>query len=153
MHSGNLVEFLPGFEVPIGAELDAYIQSYNCADLLFRVNNNAPNSNANSEPKHGLPNLGFNYDEPINKRPDAKINSFLLYPNPNQGKFTYVNVNESEATSQLIICDIAGKAVYTAYINNNAPFELDLSNLNNGLYIVKVINKNSSDNFKLNIVR
>ncbi len=150
LHSGDFVEMLPGFEVPLGAELDAYIQAYNCADLLFRVNNNQSTNNNN--PKHNLPNLGFNYDEPINKNPNKKLNSFLLYPNPNNGNFTYVNVCDGEPNSLLIITNIEGKIVYQCTIYNNSPVDLNLNQLTNGLYLVKVINKSSSDNFKLNIV-
>lgn len=149
LHSGDFVEMLPGFEVPLGAELDAYIQAYNCADLLFRVNNNQSTNNNN--PKHNLPNLGFNYDEPINKNPNKKLNSFLLYPNPNNGNFTYVNVCDGEPNSFLIITNIEGKIVYQSSIYNNSPVDLNLNQLTNGLYLVKVINKSSSDNFKLNI--
>ena len=150
IHSGEFVEMLPGFEVPLGAELDAYIQAYNCADLLFRVNNNAANNN-NTPPKHNLPNLGFNYDEPLNKNPNKKINSFLLYPNPNNGNFTCVNVVDGEQTSHLYVYDVTGKLVHSQVINNNAPFDLNLNQFNSGLYLVRVINKNSSDNFKLKI--
>ena len=95
--------------------------------------------------------LGFDYDAPINITSNKKINSFLLYPNPNNGNFTYVNVCDNEPTSILIITDLTGKIIYNQSINNNAPFDLYLNQLSNGLYIVKVINKNSSDNFKLTI--
>jgi hypothetical protein len=60
-------------------------------------------------------------------------------------------VCDGEPTSNLIINDLAGKAVYSSTIYNNNPLELNLNQLNNGLYIVKVINKNSTDNFKLTI--
>jgi hypothetical protein len=60
-------------------------------------------------------------------------------------------VCDGEPTSTLIINDLAGKAVYSSTIYNNNPLELNLNQLNNGLYIVKVINKNSTDNFKLTI--
>ena len=35
LHSGDFIELLPGVEVPVGAELDAYIQPYNCTNLLY----------------------------------------------------------------------------------------------------------------------
>jgi hypothetical protein len=60
-------------------------------------------------------------------------------------------VCDGEPTSTLIINDLAGKTVYSSTIYNNNPLELNLNQLNNGLYIVKVINKNSTDNFKLTI--
>lgn len=153
LHSGDFVELLPGVEIPVGAELDAYIQPYNCDNLLFRVNNGA-GKGENSGNGSNLPDLGFNYEEPINKTAGKKINSFLLYPNPNSGAFTYVNVcDKEELTSTLLICNISGCVVYSSLIYNNTPIDLNLSQLGTGIYFVKVMNKNSSDNFKLNIVK
>jgi hypothetical protein len=62
-------------------------------------------------------------------------------------------VCDGEPTSLLIISDLAGKTVYSSTIYNNSPLDLNLNQLSNGLYFVKVINKNSSDNFKLNIIK
>jgi len=153
LHSGDFVEFLPGVEIPIGAEMDAYIQAYNCSNLLFRVNN-GNNNNNNPSPTYGLPDLGVDYLKPLNKSPDAKINSFLLYPNPNNGSFTYINVcDKEELTSTMLICNASGQIVYNNIIYNNSPLDLNLSQFTTGLYFVKVINKNSTDNFKLNVVK
>lgn len=153
LHSGEVVEFLPGTEIPLGAELDAYIQAYNCANILYKVNNGGAN-NGNDNAQNNLPNLGFDYYQPINKTNNKPINSFLLYPNPNNGTFTYLNVcDKEELNSTILISDMSGRTVYNATIYNNSPLELNLSHLPDGLYFIKVTNKNSSDNFKLNIVK
>ncbi len=73
--------------------------------------------------------MGFNYDQPINKSVGKKINSFLLYPNPNNGNFTYVNVCNGEPNSLLIITNIEGKIVYQSTIYNNSPVDLNLNQL------------------------
>ncbi len=80
-----------------------------------------------------------------------QLKFFLLYPNPNNGSFTYVNVCNGEPTSTMLITNLEGKTVYRSSIFNNSPLDLNINHLKNGLYIVKVINKNSSDNFKLTI--
>ena len=151
LHSGDFVEFLPGTEIPIGAELEAYILPYSCKNLLAKINKNQNNNNADDEPTatYNLPDKGFDYEKPINKT-DKPITSFLLYPNPNNGSFVYVNVCE-EQTSLLTIYNISGIVVYSQQIYNNTPSDLNLDFLDNGLYIVKVMNKNSTDNFKLTI--
>ncbi|MFO0322995.1 MAG: T9SS type A sorting domain-containing protein [Bacteroidota bacterium] len=113
LHSGDFVEFLPGTEIPIGAELEAYILPYSCKNFLAKINKNQNNNNADDEPTatYNLPDKGFDYEKPINKT-DKPITSFLLYPNPNNGSFVYVNVCE-EQTSLLTIYNISGIVVYS----------------------------------------
>lgn len=150
-HSGDQIELLPGFGVENGAMADVYIQSYNCSNLLFRVNNSSSDSQNNTN-NWQLPDKGFDYEKPINKQKNKPITSFLLYPNPNNGNFSYINVCE-EQTSKLIISDINGRVVYENMINNNAPYDLDLTRLPTGFYVAQVINKTNSDNFKLSITK
>ncbi|MES2134448.1 MAG: T9SS type A sorting domain-containing protein [Bacteroidota bacterium] len=150
MHAGNQIDLLPGFEVSAGASLAAYIKPYTCGNLLYRINNHG---NGNDGPVvHNLPNKNVDYENPINKQAGKKINSFLLYPNPGNGSFTYVNVCD-DPTSKLIITDLKGQIVYTAEIENNTPLDLNLTHLQNGFYIAKAINANSSDVFKLSITK
>ena len=120
IHCGDQIELLPGYAMSFGASMDMYIKPYNCANVLFRVNNGGNNGGGNAN--NQLPNKGFDYDKLLNKVAGKKINSFLLYPNPNNGSFTYVNVCD-EPTSTLIITDIAGKIVYVTSITNNSPID------------------------------
>ena len=146
IHCGDQIELLPGLSIPIGANMDMYIKPYNCANVLYRVNNGGNNSG--SPDNNPLPYKGFDYDKPLNKVNGKKINSFLLYPNPNNGRFTYVNVCE-ETTSTLTITDISGNIVYVTSITNNSAIDLELNQLSNGFYLATVTNKTNFDTFKL----
>jgi len=67
--------------------------------------------------------------------------SFAIYPNPTSGLFTinYTSTN----TVNVAIIDITGKYVYTNTINSST--EIDVSDLQKGLYFVRLIDEASSD--------
>ncbi len=68
----------------------------------------------------------------------TKQAEIALYPNPNSGIFTIES--ELERASQLLIFDVTGKQVYSAQILKGYQInEFDLSNLNTGLYVVKIM--------------
>ncbi|MBC7413247.1 MAG: T9SS type A sorting domain-containing protein [Bacteroidia bacterium] len=147
VHAGTEIAFLPGFGVSQGASLSAYIQPYSCANLLYRINHGTK-GNEQTIIAENLPQKGFNYEQPINKNINKVLNSFLLYPNPNSGSFTYLNVYDSPE-SILQITDLSGKLIHTQTIYNNQPIDLALQHLLQGVYIVKVTNATSTDSFKL----
>jgi hypothetical protein len=65
--------------------------------------------------------------------------SIKIYPNPNNGNFTLsyqlINVTEADVSVE----DITGKLIYTAKLDvQNRSIKMDLSNLRNGIYFVKV---------------
>lgn len=62
---------------------------------------------------------------------------FLLYPNPTKNKINIALKNNSYTIDAVIVNDILGKTVFTKNINNQNA-EIDLSNLSNGVYFVKV---------------
>ncbi len=66
-------------------------------------------------------------------------NSFEVYPNPSNGKFTIIcnrNINKIE------IYDYLGESVITTVVNPQTPTEIDLSDYPKGIYFV-VINDGS----------
>ena len=78
-----------------------------------------------------------------------------IYPNPNNGKFTiFNNINNSEITS-IKICDIHGSIIYE---NNNLSiqtyktYNINIRNINNGVYIISYNNSNSYPTNKILIV-
>ncbi len=52
---------------------------------------------------------------------------------------------------QILINNLEDITFFEPNLFNNSPLELTLNQLISGIYLVKIINKNSSDNFKLNI--
>ncbi len=76
---------------------------------------------------------------------DAKnsIVNFNIYPNPNNGTFTI----DTETELNVTIVDVLGKTVYSSKLTNGKN-QINLTNLVNGIYIVKAEN-----NGKINTIR
>ena len=80
------------------------------------------------------------------------LKDFTLYPNPSNGQFTII-VND-ETKSNLQIFDISGKLVYTEHITTNGNRKnINIPNLINGIYILKLSNNNHAIISKLVINR
>lgn len=69
-----------------------------------------------------------------------------VYPNPSNGKLTVKN-NNSEI-NEIELIDLSGKVVYAKSVSGNETV-LDISNLNKGLYILKVQTKNGSETIRV----
>jgi len=65
-------------------------------------------------------------------------NVFAIYPNPSNGVFNIITTSNSN--SEIIISDVSGKVVYNNNTNLN-NVSVDLSEVNKGIYIVKVTNE------------
>ena len=72
-----------------------------------------------------------------------------IYPNPTNGIF---NMDFKNNVNSIRIVDILGKVVYSEKVTSEIVYttkRIDLSNLNNGLYIISVTNENGASNYKL----
>lgn len=70
------------------------------------------------------------------------MKAIKIFPNPaNTGQITFNNVQQ---LSQITIYDILGKNVKTVSINNSNDEIVDISNLNKGMYIAKLINNSGA---------
>ena len=72
-----------------------------------------------------------------------------IYPNPTNGIF---NIDFKNDVNSIRVVDILGKVVYSEKIASasaDTTKRIDLSNLNNGLYIVSVTNDNGTSNYKV----
>ena len=85
----------------------------------------------------------------------AGVNDLLIkpevtiYPNPTNGIF---NMDFKNEVKSIRIVDILGKVVYSEKVASEtieATKRIDLSNLNNGLYIVSITNDNGTSNYKV----
>jgi hypothetical protein len=66
-----------------------------------------------------------------------EINKLNLYPNPTTGTINFTILGEQKV--QVSVYTIEGKEVLNnQYISNSGNQTLDISSLNNGMYIVKV---------------
>ena len=72
--------------------------------------------------------------------------SIDIFPNPTLGKLTITGV-ELESDCSVSVFDLAGKMVKKLVLDQDG--QADLSDLHSGLYIIAIIAKNETRNFKL----
>lgn len=69
------------------------------------------------------------------------VEAVNVFPNPNSGKFTLQLSTNSESNVQIAVYDMIGKVVYTSNLENQLGdynTEVDLSNMEKGIYILNV---------------
>ncbi len=143
IHAGDAIELLPGTNVDLGAELEAYIESYDCANLLKR-----PSTTNNSDNESNIYSqiTGINVEDK-NSTNSRILSKVTIYPNPNNGLLTIEN-NSGENNSILRITDLTGKTVYSTNTKNTVT-EINLSQLENGIYIVEINTNNTIEHSKI----
>ena len=78
-------------------------------------------------------------------------NEPIVYPNPIINEVLYVNLAENnENTTPVEIYDLSGKLIYSkTYPANTKRLEIDMSNLVNGFFILKIVTTEKSFNYKI----
>ena len=64
-----------------------------------------------------------------------------VYPNPNNGEFVITTSNEAISVT---IIDVRGKVVYTNNSVNNNTININLSDLEKGMYMINVETTNGT---------
>jgi PKD repeat protein len=67
--------------------------------------------------------------------------NMMVYPNPNNGIFTVSTKNNTNITS-IKVMDVVGKVVYTQSVKTSGT-QVDISNMNKGLYMIVLEDDNS----------
>ena len=73
-------------------------------------------------------------------------NELTLYPNPTDG---LVHLVSSSYITEVSVYDVSGKEIYTLKFDSQPNVEFDISNLQRGLYLVKVSDGENSKAFKV----
>jgi predicted nucleic acid-binding Zn-ribbon protein len=67
-----------------------------------------------------------------------------LYPNPNNGSFIVSYDLQKETNIDILVSDISGKVVYKVALDDlNNLQTINLSDVQNGIYFVQLVNKDS----------
>ena len=84
-------------------------------------------------------------DKVLKEKARPKINEenkeLLIYPNPANDFLNIIIPDCDDCIGKFIIFDISGKEVYSENLNQNSN-QISLSEMNSGIYIVKVITNN-----------
>jgi bacillopeptidase F len=86
-------------------------------------------------------------DEPVGIN-ETNIQDISIYPNPTNGLFNIDLGNSSQGIYSIIITDMLGKVVHNNQTNKSKTV-IDLSHLNNGIYLINIQNKDSKITKKL----
>jgi hypothetical protein len=79
---------------------------------------------------------------------EINSNNFVIYPNPTKDKL-YLKTNKSLGNVALILSDINGRLVLSQKVNLFGEVELNVSNLQSGLYILNIKGNNFETNEKI----
>jgi len=133
LHCGVEMVFLPGFEISQGAELAAYIQIFS---------NNCPNNLNKTANQSGYATFFSGIDsknESTTWTENKSGNMLHVYPNPTSGQVKILNYGQ-EQNSELILFDLSGKTILKKQVVNNKESELNVSELQNGIYLLIINN-------------
>lgn len=86
---------------------------------------------------------------PVTSINESLLNSFNIYPNPFTDEFV-VELNNDNRTSTIKILDLSGRVIYTK-ISNSDVLNINVANLRNGIYFLKV--KDDSDIYLRKIIK
>jgi hypothetical protein len=79
---------------------------------------------------------------------ERKINSaFLLFPNPTNHT-VFLKTPPLAEIKQIVITDFLGKSVSTINVQNQKIIAIDVSNLENGVYFIDVLNLETPQKFR-----
>ena len=136
LHAGESVVFYPGTEFPEGCEVAAYIQPFpsgtGCSNVLNRQ------ANKGDETISVISNGG----QLSESSPAAVVaENVQIYPNPAKSNIKVKNYSGSES-SELLIYNLSGQIVQKSMLNNEAENSLELNQLENGIYFLRVDGKN-----------
>ena len=91
----------------------------------------------------------FEYEGVLSVDDTEEINLSTIYPNPSTGNITVEISNSiSKADLNVKIYSINGKLIHTSNINQSSN-EIDLTNLESGVYIVSINNQQRNEQHKL----
>jgi hypothetical protein len=127
--AGKSIRFLPGFHALSGSYMDANITT---------------NSSFCIPPAPGIVALepsGKSVIEKNNQKPDKKgflEKSVKIYPNPNIGKFT-LELSNFENPVKVSMVNMVGATIYSRQQIISGIYEMDLSGIDKGIYIVRII--------------
>jgi hypothetical protein len=129
--AGSSIQFLPGTYIREGANVHAYISTDGSfCDL-------AKSPIIETKPI-AAKSLDVENQKPI-KNESIKQQSIKVFPNPNNGLFT-VTVEGLDQAAQLVVYNLLGTIVHQNIIHTEKT--IDISDLQRGLYVVRIINKN-----------
>ena len=115
--------FYPGFHAQPGSNVHAYITTNQtfCEAIKSQT----------------IVSANTNFDININEETLQTEGSILVFPNPNNGRFT-LQLQNYNNHAQVMIVNLAGKVIYQSTVNSAVDVEIDMLNAPRGIYSIVV---------------
>lgn len=91
---------------------------------------------------------GLGVLQPLGINESTANNSFEVYPNPSKGLVT-LNFGSVKEDVKVQVVDVSGRAYYSSMLQGKDSYELDLTELNSGLYFITVLENNKTTQQKI----
>jgi hypothetical protein len=131
--AGNSIRFLPGFSAVSGSLVHGRITTdHNFCDGYFSM------SIVQNPPEEKGVEIAGSPKGSDDLSPDLQVK---VYPNPNNGQFK-IELIRFENRATVSIYNITGAVYYTSALEQTIQNEMNITNLRNGIYFVKVISDN-----------
>lgn len=128
--AGQTITFLPGFHAQAGSYVNAYITT---SGEYCNFAPPAPIVQAEAVVEKSIVFDDFG-------NPEYELfaeKQVLLYPNPNNGRFT-IQLQNFDKKVQLMVVNLLGKVVFQANVSDSDYFEINMLNVQRGVYSVVV---------------
>ena len=104
--------------------------------------NQAGNYSVEVTDENGCKSLSNNFNIQVTGVKDVQVSNFVVFPNPNQGKFT---IRTNESITKVEVYNYEGKLVYKQENDNK---DLHLKDLSPGAYILELTTNKTKSNYK-----
>ncbi|MFT5021018.1 MAG: hypothetical protein ACI9CU_002423 [Polaribacter sp.] len=84
--------------------------------------------------------------------PEAETEDFVVYPNPNNGRFTIETGKFASTQSEVRIVDPMGRLVFQKRYNET-PFTINMVNVADGYYSVQIMNESDAQSAAISVIR
>jgi len=152
--AGKSIRFLNGFKVSAGANMSAKIVRITTSPIQGPATTQTWKTDKapNADPTKASPYEGKTYDYSEKEDIASEIKSELqlnIFPNPAYNRVS-LNINGIVGNNaQIEVYNTIGSLVFSEKISNNGTYHLDISNLESGVYFVKVKNEKTEANQRI----
>jgi hypothetical protein len=93
------------------------------------------------------------FQQPIYFFEEQNELNVLLYPNPNQGEFSFIVNEETEIKLQYQLFDQQGKLIFQGQTDSNLLTPISIQQPSPGMYHLKVSDGTKNSSFKVNVIQ
>ena len=135
----------------VRSSIGAIGSSSNQNGIIIQQSGGQPSLTTNDKSDNGV-GLRQGFIQPIWYEIESNELNIVLYPNPNQGDFSFqTHLNENE-NYEYEILDLLGKVVLRGEGHGNELVKVSIVNPARGMYHLNVNTKNKTSAFKINVI-